>query len=363
MSVNKVSIVNAGIYTNPNTFSRSLTKAYEDLGTQVNQLADIFTFGERAVVNSLDLTSRWEWTTNNSLSGQTSITSIEDGLNGTSVYTYAAMDYFSIDPIFVVYNPDPGNSNESRPATIYESFLKLKTYTDTAIAQRTSALVNLVSTLDINLTGVEDGTIISSVGEEIAASGWQFITEYGTNDDYGLVAPGGNKLLANDNYLILEAPVVVLETEYVRIGTATTAPTGADANAGRVYYSGYDKNLHLVNEDGDDYPLGVSYYEENIGSLEYSLTADAGTNLFKCDTASDGPWILTLPVLNGVATGRQIIVADGSSAAGSLHYIEVYPAVGDSFIGYGSGPVTIDTNNGVLGLMSTVNGWVVLYGR
>lgn len=362
MSINKVSIINAGIYTNPNTFSRSLTAAYETLGTEINQLADIFTFTERAPVNPDDLTIRWEWTTNTSLSGQTSITAIEEGLNGTSLYTYAAMDYVSIDPIFVVYNPDPGNSDESRPATIYESFLKLKTYTDTAIAQRTSALVNLVSTLDIDLSGVEDGTIINSVGEEIAASGWQFITGYGTSSDYGLVAPGGNKLLANDGYLILEAPVVELETEYVRIGTATTAPTGADANAGRVYYSGYDKNLHLVNEDGDDFPLGVSYYEEDILLHTSSLTADAATNLFTCATAAAGSWTLTLPALNGVATGRQIIIADRQSAA-STNNIEVYPAVGDLFIGYGSGRVTIDTNNGVLGLMSTVNGWVVLYGR
>lgn len=362
MSINKVSIINAGIYTNPNTFSRSLTAAYETLGTEINQLADIFTFTERAPVNPDDLMMRWEWTTNTSLSGQTSITAIEEGLNGTSLYTYAAMDYVSIDPIFVVYNPDPGNSNESRPATIYESFLKLKTYTDTAIAQRTSALVNLVSRLDIDLSGVEDGTIINSIGEEIAASGWQFITEYGTNDDYGLVAPGGNKLLANDGYLILEAPVVELETEYVRIGTATTAPTGADVNAGRVYYSGYDKNLHLVNEDGDDYPLGVSYYEEDVVNEISSLTANAATSLFTCATADDGPWTLTLPALSGVPVGRQIIVADRQSAA-SFNYIEVYPDGSDEFIGYTSGPITIDTNNGVLGLMSTTNGWLVLYGR
>lgn len=362
MSINKVSIINAGIYTNPNTFSRSLTAAYETLGTEINQLADVFTFAERAPVNYNDLTMRWEWTTNTSLSGQTSITTIEDGLNGTSLYTYAAMDYFSIDPIFIVYNPDPSNSDESRPATIYESFIKLKTYTDTAIAQRTSALVNLVSTLDIDLSGVEDGTIINSIGEEIAASGWQFITSYGTNTDYGLVAPGGNKLLANDGYLILEAPVVELETEYVRIGTATTAPSGADANAGRVYYSGYDKNLHLVNEDGDDYPLGVSYYEEDLVDETSSLTANAGTSLFTCATSDAGPWFLTLPALSGVSTGRQVIIADRQSAA-STNYIEVSPDGSDQFIGYASGPVTIDTNNGVLGLMSTTAGWLVLYGR
>ena len=362
MSINKVSIINAGIYTNPNTFSRSLTKAYEDLGAEVNVLADVFTFAERAPVNSNDLEMRWEWTTNTSISGQTSITSIEEGLNGTSVYTYAAMDYVNIDPIFVVYNADPENSDESRPATIYESFIKLKSYTDTAIAQRTSALVNLVSTLDIDLTGVEDGTIIYSIGEEIAASGWQFITDYGMGADYGLVAPGGNKILANDGYITIEAPVFNVEAEYVRIGTVTTAPTGVDANAGRVYYSGYDKNLHLVNEDGDDFALGASYYEEDIVNLTSSLTADAGTNLFACATADDGPWTLTLPALSGIPTGRQIIVIDRQGGA-SANNIEVYPDGSDEFVGYASGPVVIDTDNGALGLMSTSFGWVVLYGR
>jgi hypothetical protein len=362
MSINKVSTLNAGIYINPNTFSRSLTKAYEDIGAQINTLADVFTLGERAPVNASDLLTRWEWTTNTNISGHTSITDVSNGLDGTAIYAYGAMDYVNIDPIFVVYNPDPENNNENRPATIYESFIKLKSYTDTAIAQRTSALVNLVSTLDIDLTGVEDGTIIYSVGEEIAASGWQFITGYSTGADYGLVAPGGNKILANDGYITIEAPVLNVEAEYVRIGTVTTAPTGVDANAGRVYYSGYDKNLHLVNEDGDDFPLGASFYEEDIVNLTFSLTADAGTNLFACATADDGPWTLTLPALSGVPSGRQIIVIDRQGAA-SFNNIEIYPDGSDQFVGYASGPVVIDTNNGALGLMSTSFGWVVLYGR
>lgn len=362
MAINKVAVVNAGIYTNPNTFSRSLSKAYEDLGTQINGIADIFTFGTRAPVSASDIADRWDWTTNTSITGQSSITDITGGLDGTSVYVYANSDYVNIDPIFVVYNPDPENSNENRPATIYESFIKLKSYTDIAIAQRTSALVNLVSTLDINLSGVEDGTIIYSVGEEIAASGWQFITNYGTGSDYGLVAPAGNKILANEDHLTLEAPIVNLETEYLKIGAANTAPTGTATNAGRIYYSGYDKNLHLVDEDGFDSALGASYYEESVPSFTYSLTANAVVNVFACNTGDGEISTLTLPSLSGVPSGRQVTIIDNAGGASSNN-IEVYPDGSDQFVGYSAGPVIINTSNGVLSLMSSSFGWVVLYGR
>lgn len=253
MPINKVSVVNAGVYTNPNTFSRSLSKAYENLGTQINFMADAFAVGQRAtVIDGTD--TRWSWNVETGMFG-TSINSSVTGLDGTSIYTYAGTDYLSIDPIFLSYNPD--NITQVRPATIYESFQKTKAYVDTAITERTSAILDIANSLDIDLTGASDGTIVISVSESAAPSPWKVITDYGATLDYGIVGPGGNKLLENVGHIGLEAAAVKFDTNYLDISACDTVPTGALADRGRIYYSSADSSLHLLDHDGNDTALGV----------------------------------------------------------------------------------------------------------
>jgi hypothetical protein len=144
-TVNKIGSISAGIYTNPNTLSRSMSAAYSALGTQINTLADIFSYNQGAPVqDAVDL--RWTWNFLAPTSRSGTITSINSGLSGTSVFTYAGDDYQSVNPLFRVVRP--GFASETRPATIYETFLQYKNYVDTAIAAEASRLAPLVSTFN-----------------------------------------------------------------------------------------------------------------------------------------------------------------------------------------------------------------------
>ena len=359
MPINKVSVVNAGVYTNPNTFSRSLSKAYESLGTQVNLMADAFAAGQRATV--IDTTdTRWSWNVETGMFG-TSINSSVTGLDGTSIYTYAGTDYLSIDPIFLSYNPD--NITQVRPATIYESFEKTKAYIDTAITERTSAILDIANSLDIDLTGAADGTILISVSEAAAPSPWTVITDYGSNLDYCIVGPGGNKLFENTGYIGLEGAAIKFDTNYLDIAACDTVPTGALAGRGRVYYDSADNRLHLVDDAGVNNALAFEselygHIEATADSTTWPLVMTTNSTTYLID-GSEG-YSLTLPAIADVQLGWEITIADNSNEA-SAYPISISTVGGDTFVGYGESSLLIDNNSGLVRLQVTSQGWLILY--
>ena len=360
MPINKVSTVNAGVYTNPNTFSRSLSKAYENLGIQVNLMADSLAIGERAPV--LDVTdARWSWNAD-PLLFTNSINSISTGLDGTAMYTYAGTDYLSIDPIFIVYNPD--NLTQARPATVYEAFKQTKSYVDAAITDRTTAIIDIVTGLDVDLTGAADGTIVISVSEAAAPSVWKVIADYGSLLDYGIVGPGGNKLIENTGYIGLEAPAIKFDTNYLDLAACDTVPTGPLAQRGRIYYNFIDNHLHLVNDNGLDTQIAL---ESELFHHTEAFPEDATTTLVintESTTYLVHPsyetYYLTLPPISDLEFGWEITIADVDSMAGT-YPVTIYTDAGDTFIGYGSNPLIIDTNNGLVRLQATSLGWLILY--
>ena len=359
MPINKVSTVNAGIYTNPNTFSRSLSKAYENLGTQVNLMADAFAMGERAPVLDV-IDARWLWNANPAVFGE-SINSISTGLDGTAMYTYGGSDYLSIDPIFLVYNPD--NISEVRPATVYEAFRQTKSYIDTAITERTSAIIDIVSGLDVDLTGAVDGTIVISVSEAVAPSVWKVIADYGSLLDYGIVGPGGNKLIENTDYIGLEAPAIKFDTNYLSLAACDTVPSGVLADYGRVYYESGDNRLHLVDEAGVDTGIALvsdlyDHIEGVADSTTWPLVMTTTSTTYLID-GSEG-YTLTLPDIADVQLGWEITIADKSNQA-SLNPIQISTVGSDTFVGYAASTIIIDNDSGLVRLQVTSQGWLILY--
>jgi hypothetical protein len=359
MPINKVSTVNAGVYTNPNTFSRSLSKAYENLGTQVNLMADGFAVGERAPVLDV-IDARWLWNANPAVFGE-SINSISTGLDGTAMYTYAGTDYLSIDPIFLVYNPD--NISEVRPATVYEAFQQTKSYVDTAITERTSAIIDIVTSLDVDLTGAVDGTLVISVSEVAAPSVWKVIADYGSLLDYGIVGPGGNKLIENIGYIGLEAPAIKFDTNYLDLAACDTVPTGPLAQRGRIYYNFIDNHLHLVNDNGLDTQIAlepdlfhhIEAFPDDV-TATIAMTTDSTTYLVYADEDHN----LTLPSISDLELGWEITIADTADSA-ATNNITINTQGGENFIGYGDYPLKIDTNSGLVRLQVTSQGWLILY--
>lgn len=359
MPINKVSVVNAGVYTNPNTFSRSLSKAYENLGTQVNLMVDAFATEQRATV--IDATdTRWTWNVETGMFG-TSINSSVTGLDGTSIYTYAGSDYLSVDPIFLTYNPE--NVSQVRPATVYESFQKAKSYIDTAIVERTSAILDIANSLDIDLTGAADGTIVISVSEAAAPSPWKVISDYGSNLDYGIVGPGANKLFENVGYIGLEAAAIKFDTNYLDLAACDTAPTGALAQRGRIYYNSEDNHLHLVNDNGLDEQIALEselfyHTEGSADSTTWPLVMTTNSTTYLID-GSEG-YTLTLPAIADVQLGWEITIADKSNQA-SLNPIKISTDGSDTFVGYGAMSIIIDNDSGLVRLQVTSEGWLILY--
>jgi hypothetical protein len=136
--MNKVGTVNTGIYVDHNSFARSLSKAYNDLGTQVNGAVDRLYTGPRAPAFEGD--ERWTYSPSSGDYG-TVLNPSSNGLDGTSIYSYAGSDYEGMNPIFLVYDED--NKSLVRPASICETFLNLWTYVNNQVFTAQSS--NIVS--------------------------------------------------------------------------------------------------------------------------------------------------------------------------------------------------------------------------
>jgi hypothetical protein len=140
--ITPVGTVDVGIFINPNTFTRQIAKSYEIVGNRINLLSTIFTSGQRSPVRTSD--TRWTFAIPSNLSTNGSINDSANGLDGTTIYTYAGADYLLKSPLFLVTNNLA--TTEVRPATIYESFLKMMEYIDTQIATRYQAVLSTTNT-------------------------------------------------------------------------------------------------------------------------------------------------------------------------------------------------------------------------
>ena len=364
--LNKVGSVSSGVYTNPNTFSRNLAGAYNSLGTQINTIVEILSSQQRSPVVDVAEDNRWTYTITPENFG-VGLNPATEGLDGTSIFTYAGSDYGVLDPIFLITNPDA--IQEKRPATLFESFIKLKQYTDTVIAQRSAAIISMVTGSEIDLSGAEEGAVLQNLAGDVAASSWKFMSDEG---DYILRAPGGNYFVSNATQIKLDAPEIKFVTNHLILSDVDTAPTGALAGVGRLYYSTFDAALHLVDHYGVDIALGEAgaggsgwTHTESIldnGDSPVTLTMSDNSYTYLVDLTA-GAVSITLPALSGVTNGTQVIITDASGLA-STNNLTIDPNGGDYFIGMPAGEaLIIDTNYGTVGLQKTSIGWLILYTR
>lgn len=363
--LNKVGSVTSGIYTNPNTFSRNLSGAYNSLGTQINTIVDILSAQQRSPVLDVAEDNRWTYSITPVAFGD-SLNPATEGLDGTSIFTYAGSDYGIIDPIFLVTNPEA--TEQKRPATLFESFIKLKQYTDTVIAQRSAAIISMVTGSEIDLSGAEEGAVLQNLGGNVAASTWKFMSDEG---DYILRAPGGNYFVSNANQIKLDAPEVKFVTNHLTLTDVDTVPTGASPGVGRLYYSTFDSALHLVDHYGNDNALGSggggsgwTHTQTILDDTDspYNATITSNSNTYLIETAG-GAFTLNLPALSGVTNGSQVIISNYTGTA-ETNNITVVPNGTDSFLGVeiASGEsLVLDTNWATVGLQKTSVGWLILY--
>jgi hypothetical protein len=363
--LNKVGSVSSGIYTNPNTLSRNLAGAYNSLGTQINTIVDILSLQQRSPVLDVAEDNRWTYAITPDFFGA-SLNPAIDGLDGTTIFTYAGSDYGLVDPIFLITNPDA--TEEKRPATLFESFIKLKQYTDTVIAQRSAAIISMVTGSEIDLSGADEGAVLQNLAGDVAASSWKFMSDAG---DYILRAPGGNYFVSNATQIKLDAPEIKFVTNHLILTDVDTPPTGALGGVGRIYYSIADAALHLVDHYGVDIALGEAgagggwTHTESIldnSDSPVTLTMSDNSYTYLVDMTA-GAVTINLPALSGVTDGTQVVIADASGLA-PTNNLTIDPNSGDYFIGMPAGEaLIIDTSYGTVGLQKTSIGWLILYTR
>jgi hypothetical protein len=343
-------------------------------------------FGQKGLVRDM-ADYRWTWVAD-PLTFTSSISPYTTGIDGTAIYSYANVDYSTVDPIFLMYNPT--NALEIRPATIYESFLNTKSYVDFAIAERTAAMLNIAASLNIELTGATDGSVIMSVNEVATASPWRIISEYGDNNDYGLVAPGNCKVIANAGFIGFEGNQIRFDTNCIALASAEAVPTGSISGYGRIYYSEGDSSLHLVDHDGNDTALGAGGGGGG-GITSISVTSPLATtggatpdiSLGVVGVANGGTGRNTL-VMNNVilgnstgavqqvapSTSKNILMSDGTTwNSTALHYESTITTTPTSitmsgYTGYTSthavATASIAITINLPALSSTVNGYEIV---
>jgi len=362
MGINKATVVNAGIYVNPNSFTRNLAASYQILGTQINVLADVFTFGQRAPVLDIE-DERWSWVVPSTLAENGSINAHTKGLDATSIFSYAGTDYLTIDPLFLRTNPL--SSSQKRPATIYETFINYKSYIDISIQQRTNALLAITANNGVDLSGVLDGTILVSTGEEIDVSSWRFIADYPVSGSAAFRMPGANNIMSTATSVSIDAPLIKFDSNAIAIAAPGVTPSGALANYGRLYYKESESLLHLVDHNGVDSPIVVNegwvHSEVAVADEIASIVMNSNSTTYLVNSVP-GNCFLTLPLISDLHLGWQITIADRGSYAG-LNNISIAAETGDEFIGYGAGPLFIDNDNGLVTLQATSFGWLILYSK
>jgi hypothetical protein len=181
--------------------------------------------------------------------------------------------------------------------------------------------------------------------------------------DYGIVGPGGNKLIENTGYIGLEAPAIKFDTNYLDLAACDTIPTGPLAQRGRIYYNFIDNHLHLVNDNGLDTQIALEpdlfHHIEAFpddATATIAMTTDSTTYLVYADETHN----LTLPPISDLELGWEITIADTANSA-STNEINISTQSGDVFIGYGDLPFIIDTDSGLVRLQVTSLGWLILY--
>jgi hypothetical protein len=391
MTLQRATVVNAGMYTNPNTFTRSLASSYENMANQINVLSEIFTFGERSpVADGID--GRWEWSTAiNGASTNGTANPVSMGLDGTSIFTYAGSDYGSLSYLFKITN----DLDEDRPSTVYETFINYKNYVDAAIAERTNALTTIVANTTTDLSGVENGTLLVCQDEQISISNWSIVDDNLTGAGVINIVPD-NALYANDQYIVIEptAPdhIHIRPGGTIDDSTAKLILGGELTNVTVSDDEGQHVKIYSRNEDNDgshvwafseDGYMSVPANKDLLDAVDGSSLTGGGNRVAIYDSNEATSYIMngtaniiltmsgqdqisiTLPDSSEtyIKVGYEITIADMVGQAATSNNVAIYPNESDSILG-APGGIIIDTDYGLVNLKYVGgNHWLLMYGR
>jgi len=322
MGVEKAPAVTLGMSVSPNAITRNIAKAYTDIAQQLNVVSDIFSYAQRRAVDSFDLSTRWQWTANTSITNLATINDITTGLDGTSLYLYAGTDYKLLDPLFLINNviDNVVSQTEVRPVTVYEGMLKLKQYVQSEIANNISPIINLTSSLENFLAGTDfigNGTAVIVQNDELSLSTWRF-TEYNLGEmgaipclfnefDTGIVASDNNLAIKSSSFSVLGGPVngnfnystdgfsvdtqtanidfSAIGSGYIKVSPGLTfpylteAPSNPPADHVKLYYDATELSFYYLDAGGAAIPLGG-------GSASTGLVTFDGIQIIGAGTAS-----------------------------------------------------------------------------
>lgn len=392
--ITPVGTVDVGIFINPNTFTRQIAKSYEIVGNRINLLSTIFTSGQRSPVRVLD--NRWTFNIPSNLSINGSINDSANGLDGTTIYTYAGSDYLLKNPLFLVTNNLA--TTEVRPATIYESFLKVMEYIDTQIATRYQAVVSATNTGgtantgDITFSGVRIIGAGTASSDDVDAATMQLVPDlarYG-NDQYLIVEPTvpSHIHIRAGGTPDLSGAVLFLggEEAHVRVSNNDTEIGGSRDHTVSIRTANYADEIHYDWVFKNDGYMSVPANKDLLDGVDGSsltgggnrvitINSDSGTGnavYFMDGTANivlaeytEDAFEITLPDSSEsyVKVGYEVTIADKNGQAATNSNIYIYPNESDSILG-APGGIIIDTDYGLVSLKYVGgNHWLIMYGR
>ena len=246
--IDQVGNIDTGIFINPNTFTRQLSRSYEIMGSRINLLSNIFTTGQRAPVKEQD--SRWSWQIGSGFPVNGPINDSANGLDGTTIYAYAGSDYLlknHTNSIFLRANPN--NPTQYRPSTIYEALLGIIEYVNAQIANRYIAIVSSTTSTGAGDTGDITFNNIQIIGAGVASG-----------DELGRgtieLVPDAS-LYVNDQYLIIDPTV----SDHIHIRAGGTQ----DDSNGVLILGGETSNVTIA----DKYSNHVTIKSANVALDSY----------------------------------------------------------------------------------------------
>jgi hypothetical protein len=270
--IDQVGNIDTGIFINPNTFTRQLSRSYEIMGSRINLLSDIFTTGQRAPVKEQD--SRWSWQIGSGFPVNGPINDSANGLDGTTIYAYAGADYLlksHVNGIFLRANPN--NPTQYRPSTIYEALLGVIEYVNAQIANRYIAIVSSTATESVG-TGDITFNNIQIIGAGVAS---------GDEEGRGTIelVPDAS-LYTNDQYLIIDPTV----PDHIHIRAGGTQ----DDSNGVLILGGETSNVTIADKYSNHVTIkSANVALDNYYDWQFNNNGSTGFPVIPVDLLTGGP--------------------------------------------------------------------------
>lgn len=320
--MNKLGQILTGNCRNVNGLNVELTEQINKISTNINDQIDVFLGGVRE-----DTDYRWSWAPSGSFPENDTISTINSGLAGTSIYSYIGTDYDQVDPIFFVANPE--DNTQIRPNTIFETFHSLKNYVDQSITERSVRLKEIVADIvdPYDVSNFAEGALLKQASGVISECSLLEGTEtiesvlYKTYTINGF----GLKFGANDKTILSG------DTVEVTWNSANSRCSFGDGPSGETFFLGIETGkMHFYTPDAY-LRLDADSQKATIGAVEVEINAQTlyETCSNKRITISGGKYSTPAP-----NHPLQIINADEQTISNGIRFVLIKSGIGSGGITY-----------------------------